>query len=311
MRAIFRSGAAGLAVLLLSSVGAVPPAAAQEAEPLYRAVAIVTGTGEANRRLGLAMCLEEVLVKVSGDARLVGDRRVSALARRADTLVGTFSYRDRFAHRPINDEQGTRDRPHDLTVDFDPAKIDAELAALGLQPWTAARPRLVAFVAVNNGAAAYSSRPAASAAPISAPPSLRGAPVAVPVALPSEAALAAAGATPIEHGGRRSGHARRGGEIGRRRPALVGAAVERRRAVDPPNGAWPSKESSIAGRSEAPASTMHFATACAAPHRSCPAMAARREAAKRPRSARARWAAPVRGENRANRQSAVWLHQGK
>lgn len=196
MRAIFRSGAAGLSALLLSLLGTVPPAAAQEAESLYRAVAIVTGTGEANRRLGLAMCLEEVLVKVSGDARLVGDRRVSALARRADTLVGTFSYRDRFAHRPINDEQGTRDRPHDLTVDFDPAKIDAELAALGLRPWTAARPRLVAFVAVNNGAAAYmlaaggerggDQRAALAAAARQ---------VAVPVTLPSEPALAAAGAT--------------------------------------------------------------------------------------------------------------------
>lgn len=188
--------AGGIAALLLSFLGAIPATAAQDTDSLYRAVAIVTGTGEANRRLGLALCLEEVLVKVSGDARLVGDRRVAALARRADTLAAKFSYRDRFAHRPINDEQGTRDRPHDLTVDFDPAKIDAELAALGRRPWTASRPRLVAYIAVDNGAVAYmlarggergrEQRESFAAAARQ---------VAIPVTIPDAAALEAAGAT--------------------------------------------------------------------------------------------------------------------
>jgi hypothetical protein len=184
---------APLAALLIL---AAAPAAAQDTGSLYRAVAIVTGTGEANRRLGLAMCLEEVLVKVSGDARLVGDRRVAALARRADALVSQFRYRDRFAHRPINDEQGTRDRPHDLTVDFDPAKIDAELARLGRRPWTASRPRLVVYAGVNNGAAAYmvaqdgergtQQREALAAAARQ---------VAIPITLLKEADMTAAGVT--------------------------------------------------------------------------------------------------------------------
>ena len=188
--------AAGIAALALLLLVPAPPAAAQETDSLYRAVAIVTGTGAANRRLGLALCLEEVLVKVSGDARLVGDRRVAALARRADALVGQIRYRDRFAHRPINDEQGTRDRPHDLTVEFDPAKIDAELARLGRRPWTASRPRLVVYVGVNNGAASYmlagdgqrggDQRAALAAAAHQ---------VAIPITLPDEAGLAAAGAT--------------------------------------------------------------------------------------------------------------------
>jgi hypothetical protein len=183
-----------IAAALLLADGA--PAAAQDTGALYQAVAIVTGTGEVNRRLGLAQCLEDVLVKVSGDARLVGDRRVAALARRADTLVAQFRYRDRFAHRPINDEQGTRDRPHDLTVDFDPSKVDAELAKLGRQPWTASRPRLVVYVAVNNGAATY----------VLASDGERGADqreslaaaarqVAIPISVPNEAGLAAASAT--------------------------------------------------------------------------------------------------------------------
>jgi hypothetical protein len=183
-----------MAAMLLVAAGS--SAGAQDSTALYQSVAIVTGTGEVNRRLGLAQCLEDVLVKVSGDARLVGDRRVAALAKRAETLVAKFRYRDRFAHRPINDEQGTRDRPHDLTVDFDPAKIDAELGRLGRRPWTATRPRLVVYIGVDNGAATYTlasdgergadQREALAAAARQ---------LALPITVPNEAGLAAAGAT--------------------------------------------------------------------------------------------------------------------
>lgn len=174
------------------------PAEVVSAEPeeIYRATAIVTGTGEVNRRLGLAICLDDVLVKVSGDQRLLGDRRVAALAKRASTLVSSFAYRDRLAHRPIRDEQGTRDRPHDLTVTFDKVKIDAALASLGRKPWTGPRPRLVVFVGVNNGAAQYAlaadgergvdQRDALAAA---------AAQIAIPIAVPNQAALTAAAAS--------------------------------------------------------------------------------------------------------------------
>jgi hypothetical protein len=42
-------------------------AASADAADLYQARAIVTGQGEANRALGFALCLRDVLVKVSGD----------------------------------------------------------------------------------------------------------------------------------------------------------------------------------------------------------------------------------------------------
>ena len=144
---------AALAAALLGLFPALAPAAGPD--DLYQAQAIVTGTGEVNRRLGLALCLEDVLVKVSGDPRLIGDPRVMALAKQANGLVGSYTYRDRFAHRPINDEQGTRDRPHDLAVQFERAKIDAELAKLGRKPWIGRRPGLVIFLGVHNGAVAY------------------------------------------------------------------------------------------------------------------------------------------------------------
>ena len=52
---------------------------------------------------------------------------------------------------PKRDEQGTRDRPYDLIVDFDPTKIDGLLAALGLKSWSAQRPGLGVFVEMEQG----------------------------------------------------------------------------------------------------------------------------------------------------------------
>ena len=116
---------------------------------LYQSRPIVTGTGEENRKLGFALALEEVLVKVSGDARLIGDPRLKAID--AGSLVADFKYRDRMEGIPIHDEQGSHDRPHDLTVTFDEAKIDATLRSLGDEPWRAERPTLVVFLGVTFG----------------------------------------------------------------------------------------------------------------------------------------------------------------
>jgi uncharacterized protein len=140
-----------LAVLFMFGDGA----AAGEVDDLYQARTIVTGQGKASRRGGFADCLAQVLVKVSGDPRLLDDPRVTGLADKADTLVADFHYRDRMAGIPVHDEQGTRDRPYDLTVSFDPGKIDAALRSLGLEPWGASRPRVVMLVAVRLGTSTY------------------------------------------------------------------------------------------------------------------------------------------------------------
>jgi len=131
------------------------PAFAAEPGGRYQGKVIVTGRGEPNRLSGFAQCFEDVLVKVSGDARLIADRRVKAMGVRAAGLITKFDYRDLMAGRPIRDEQGTRDRPYELTVDFDPAKIDAALATLGRKPWTGERPRLAVLLAVRNGEVAF------------------------------------------------------------------------------------------------------------------------------------------------------------
>jgi hypothetical protein len=136
--------------LLVLALGAIVDGGALAAERLglYQGKAFVTGTGEAGRLAGFATALEDVLVKVSGDQRLVGDPRVAALADEAAALVASFAYRDRMEGIPFHDEQGSRDRPHDLTVTFDPPKIDAALKMLGRAPWPEPRPSLALVVEV-------------------------------------------------------------------------------------------------------------------------------------------------------------------
>jgi hypothetical protein len=122
---------------------------------LYRTKVTVTGQGEANRIVGFAAALEDVLIKASGAQKLSGDRRLAAYKTKAKDYVRAFSYRDQFFGKPIRDEQGTRDRPFDLTVEFDERRIDGLLKALGLKPWLSHRPRLAVFVEMEQGAKNY------------------------------------------------------------------------------------------------------------------------------------------------------------
>jgi uncharacterized protein len=116
---------------------------------IYTTRAVVTGTDERNRPLGFRLCFEDVLVKVSGDASILSDRRFAALAAVAGQYVSTFSYRDRFEGKPVHDEQGTYDRPDFLTCQFDPQKIDGVLKMLGRKPWLGHRPRLIMILIVH------------------------------------------------------------------------------------------------------------------------------------------------------------------
>src|SRR6476660_480986 len=119
---------------------------------LYRTKVTVTGQGEVNRMTGFAAALEDVLIKASGAQKLSGERRVAAYKAKARDYVSSFSYRDQFFGKPIRDEQGTRDRPFDLTVEFEESKIDDLLKVLGLKPWLSHRPRLAVFVEMEQGA---------------------------------------------------------------------------------------------------------------------------------------------------------------
>jgi uncharacterized protein len=140
-----------LTIMLMCCTGTM----ATEAADLYRAQAIVTGQGETNRIIGFASCLEDVLIKVSGAQKLAGDRRLAAYKSKAKGFVRAFSYHDQMSGTPTRDEQGTRDRPYDLIVDFDEKKIDDILKALGLKPWLSRRPVLGVFVEMQQGLKKY------------------------------------------------------------------------------------------------------------------------------------------------------------
>jgi hypothetical protein len=140
-----------IAWVILLSLTAVA-ASAQNLDALYQAKAVVTGQSEKNRIPGFADCLRQVVMKISGDQRLLEAPEFEALLPKAGELVSTFSYRDRLEGIPIHDEQGTYDRPHDLTCIFDRAKIDAVLQSLGSRPWLEPRPRLVIFLGLRHNA---------------------------------------------------------------------------------------------------------------------------------------------------------------
>lgn len=125
--------------------------AAAEPDGLYSATTIITGTLEQEKRRGFAECLEQVLVKVSGDAELAGSAEATQAGLRAAELVETYTMRDRMAGIPIHDEQGTRERPHLLTATFSRDEVDRLLREFGRAPWLD-RPNIVLAIGVDNGA---------------------------------------------------------------------------------------------------------------------------------------------------------------
>ena len=166
---------------------------AESIDDLYQARTIVTGRGEENRLRGFPLCLEDVLIKVSGDPRLTDDSRLALLRAQAQTFVASFDYHDRMAGLATHDEQGTRDRPYDLIVHFDRDKIDAALRSLGVTPWPTPRPRVVALVGMKQAAAKFVlTRDGNHAGPnesLTAAAEKRG----IPILLPSTQELAAHG----------------------------------------------------------------------------------------------------------------------
>jgi uncharacterized protein len=146
-----------LSLLVLAVALLFAPVAASASPPadLYQCRAFVTGQGEAERARGFGLCLEAALVKVSGDSHLRADARLTPLKQAAAQFVAGYTYHDRMSGLPLHDEQGTRDRPFDLTVAFDPPKIDAALRALGVAPWPPPRPVLAVFLGVRDAERAY------------------------------------------------------------------------------------------------------------------------------------------------------------
>lgn len=141
----------GLCIAVIAAGMAAPPGPtlADDRVSLYQAMEIVTGTDLRERPRGFAECFEDVLVKVSGDPRLRADPRVVTISQHANDYVAAFNYVDPIAGTRPKDDQGTYDRSENLTVRFDPAKIDALLISLGAPPWHGPRPLLMPVPSVH------------------------------------------------------------------------------------------------------------------------------------------------------------------
>ena len=150
-----RAAPAGLVMLVMLGAQSKFSDAAEIVPNIYVGRTITTGTSEEHRPEALAKCFISVLVKASGDPRLATNGNAAVMAEHAANFIKSFRYRDRLEGRPIHDEQGTRDRPHDLTVEFEPSLIDGALRSLGSQPWGAERPRVAIIVFVRFGEVSY------------------------------------------------------------------------------------------------------------------------------------------------------------
>ncbi len=141
--------------LLLAGSFFAPSADAFTPNDVYAVVSVVTGQGAENRAKGFVDCLEKVLPRVSGNSRLADGKEMQAAREHVADYIEGFSYRDRLADRPVHDEQGTYDRPHDLTCRFRKDRIDNLLGRIGFHPWLAKRPVLQVLLNVRRGDVTY------------------------------------------------------------------------------------------------------------------------------------------------------------
>ncbi|WP_457825469.1 DUF2066 domain-containing protein, partial [Staphylococcus aureus] len=91
-----------LVALLLTLAGAAPLVPPLR---LYEARTIVTGTDLRDRPAGLARCLRDVLLQVSGDPALATDPRIADAAAHAENFVRDIDYVDRMSGIAHHDEQ--------------------------------------------------------------------------------------------------------------------------------------------------------------------------------------------------------------
>ena len=150
-----RCVAAFSAFLLLCGASATAQTGKLTDDDLYRAETIVTGQGEPERLRGFRVGAEEAVVKLIGDALLIGGARITPILDHAADLVRDFTYEDRMKGIPVHDEQGTRDRPHYLRIRFDKAKFDAAMGDAKLKKWDGERPLIAVWLGIRDARGAY------------------------------------------------------------------------------------------------------------------------------------------------------------
>ncbi|QPC93078.1 DUF2066 domain-containing protein [Mesorhizobium sp. INR15] len=134
---------------------AVPTLAHADDDALYRSSLIVTGDREETRIPVIPRGFELAAQKLTGNPEIAQKAGFTALAARAAPMIWSYTYHDRMFGVPIHDEQGTRDRPFDLTFQFDRTRLNDAVAALGERPWLGPRPKLGLLLEVTDMARSY------------------------------------------------------------------------------------------------------------------------------------------------------------
>jgi len=104
---------------------------------------------EAERARGLREIMGILVVKATGRPELAGGPVAAAFMSTPKRYVAQFCYEDRNRHLKVNDEQGTRERPHFLRVSADEDRFEQDLAKAGLTVWRD-RPSVSVLLTVTN-----------------------------------------------------------------------------------------------------------------------------------------------------------------
>jgi uncharacterized protein len=142
-------------VFLLIALIAASPMAAAATVDVHQSNTRVTGQRDETTLPGLERCFIDQMVKASGDPRLAENPEVIAMSKDSRFAIREYAYVDLYAGRPIMDEQGTRDRPYEMTVYYRPDKIAEALARAGKKPWGKNRPTVMVVLKVQHIARNY------------------------------------------------------------------------------------------------------------------------------------------------------------
>jgi uncharacterized protein len=137
-----------VAVIITSYRNTMPP-------ELYQGKSLVTGQRDDTRIPGFERAIVDVLKKISGDSEIMPEDVHAAVAGDIRDYVKDYTERDRMEGIPIHDEQGTRDRPFELTVTFEREKINGLLKKLGRTAWMGRRPQTLVLLTIENDANSY------------------------------------------------------------------------------------------------------------------------------------------------------------
>lgn len=148
----------------LALVLAVASLAASAAD-LYTGEAPVANQDDAERARALAPAFADVLARVSGDATVAQDPRLTVALAQAEAAATTWRYRQDATTLP-DGSAGTRTV---LVAQFDPAAVARALAAVGRGVWTE-RPRTLVWLVIDDG----TTKRIASAAQVAALSSFTG-----------------------------------------------------------------------------------------------------------------------------------------